>query len=108
MVTNTAKHAQPSSADIAVSSADEVLRIVARDEGIGGGDPARGSGLVGLRDRVEALGGTISVQSLKDEGTTVEVALALAGDGRKEESLGRFLDRPPLATGQPSPRIHKS
>jgi signal transduction histidine kinase len=75
LVTNTAKHAQASNVNVAVTSADGVLHIVARDDGIGGADPARGSGLVGLCDRIEALGGTISVRSPKDEGTAVEVAL---------------------------------
>jgi signal transduction histidine kinase len=75
MVTNTAKHAQASSVNVAVTCADGVLHIVVRDDGIGGADPARGSGLVGLRDRIEALGGTISVRSPQGEGTAVEVAL---------------------------------
>ena len=59
MVTNTAKHAQASTVNVDVTCADGVLHIVVRDDGIGGADPARGSGLVGLRDRIEALGGTI-------------------------------------------------
>jgi len=80
LVTNTAKHAQASSVNVAVTSADGVLHIVAHDDGIGGADPARGSGLVGLRDRIEALGGRMSVQSPKGEGTTVEVALPVDGD----------------------------
>jgi signal transduction histidine kinase len=82
LVTNTAKHAQASSVAVAVTCADGVLQIVAHDDGIGGADPARGSGLVGLRDRIEALGGTISVRSPKGEGTAVEVALPLDGDRR--------------------------
>ncbi|MCW2596744.1 MAG: Oxygen sensor histidine kinase nreB, partial [Jatrophihabitans sp.] len=80
LVTNTAKHAHASAINVAVTSADGVVHIAARDDGIGGADPARGSGLVGLRDRIEALGGTISVQSPKGEGTAVEVALPLGGD----------------------------
>jgi Histidine kinase-, DNA gyrase B-, and HSP90-like ATPase len=72
LITNTAKHAQASSIDVAVTTVDGVLRIVARDDGIGGADPARGSGLIGLRDRIEALGGTFSVRSPKGEGTAVE------------------------------------
>jgi signal transduction histidine kinase len=80
LVTNTAKHAHASTINVAVTSADGVVHIVARDDGIGGADPARGSGLVGLRDRIEALGGTISVRSPKGEGTAIEVALPLEGD----------------------------
>jgi signal transduction histidine kinase len=54
-----------------------VLHISVRDDGVGGADPARGSGLVGLRDRVEALGGTIAFQSAKGTGTTINVLLPL-------------------------------
>jgi signal transduction histidine kinase len=81
MVTNTAKHARASTFEVAVTSADGFLRILAGDDGIGGADPARGSGLVGLRDRIEALGGTISVRSPRGEGTTVVIALPLEGGG---------------------------
>jgi len=80
LITNTAKHANASTVKVNVSCADGVLHIVVCDDGIGGADPARGSGLVGLRDRVESLGGTISVRSPKGEGTAVEVALPLEGD----------------------------
>jgi Protein kinase domain len=80
VVTNTAKHAQAATVNVDVTCADGVLHIVVRDNGIGGADPTRGSGLVGLRDRIEALGGTISVRSPKGDGTAVEVALPLEGD----------------------------
>jgi signal transduction histidine kinase len=53
---------------------------VASDDGIGGADPAGGSGLVGLRDRIETLGGTIAVRSPRGDGTAVEVALPFNGD----------------------------
>jgi signal transduction histidine kinase len=79
MVTNTAKHAQASAVNVDVTSSGGVLHIVVRDDGIGGADPARGSGLVGLRDRIETLGGTISLRSPKGEGTAVEVVLPLDG-----------------------------
>jgi signal transduction histidine kinase len=87
MVANTAKHAQASTLDVAVTCADRVLRIEVRDDGVGGADPARGSGLVGLRDRVEALGGTISVRSPKGQGTAVEVALPLDGERMAQRLL---------------------
>jgi signal transduction histidine kinase len=80
LITNTAKHAQASTVNVDVTCANGVLHIIVRDDGIGGADPARGSGLVGLRDRIEALGGTISVRSPKGEGTAVEVALPLERD----------------------------
>jgi signal transduction histidine kinase len=87
IVTNAAKHAKGSSVNVAVSTADGVLHIVARDDGVGGADPARGSGLVGLRDRIEALGGTVIVKSPKGEGTAVAIALPLDG-GRGAGAAG--------------------
>jgi signal transduction histidine kinase len=87
LVTNTAKHAHASTIDVTVTSADGVVHLVARDDGIGGADPARGSGLVGLRDRIEALGGTISIRSPKGEGTAIEAALPIDGDRHARESL---------------------
>ena len=66
MLTNAAKHAHASSVQVDVAGADGVLRVSVRDDGVGGADPARGSGLVGLRDRVEALGGTIAVDSPRE------------------------------------------
>jgi signal transduction histidine kinase len=77
MLTNAAKHAQASTVHVDLARADGVLHVAVRDDGIGGADPARGSGLIGLRDRVEALGGTIAVRSPKGGGTAVEVALPL-------------------------------
>jgi signal transduction histidine kinase len=76
-LTNTAKHAQASAVYVDVARGDGVLRISVRDDGVGGADQARGSGLVGLRDRVETLGGTIVFKSAKGAGTAVEVVLPL-------------------------------
>jgi signal transduction histidine kinase len=87
LVTNTAKHADASTLNVTVTSTDGVLHIVVRDDGIGGADPALGSGLVGLRDRIEALGGRMSVQSPKGEGTTVELALPLDGDRHAADDM---------------------
>ena len=52
-----------------------MLRLAVRDDGAGGADPARGSGLVGLRDRVEALGGRIDVTSPIGGGTALVIEL---------------------------------
>jgi signal transduction histidine kinase len=76
-LTNAAKHAGASVARVRVEVVDEVLRVTVSDDGTGGADPTRGSGLVGLRDRVEALGGTITLDSPRGAGTTVAVALPL-------------------------------
>jgi signal transduction histidine kinase len=51
------------------------LRTLARDDGVGGADPLRGSGLVGLQDRIEALGGTFSLHGPAGGGTTVRCEL---------------------------------
>jgi signal transduction histidine kinase len=77
MLTNTAKHAQASAVYIDVTRADEVLHMSLRDDGVGGADPLRGSGIMGLHDRVEALGGTIVFTSAKGAGTAAEVRLPL-------------------------------
>jgi glucose-6-phosphate-specific signal transduction histidine kinase len=58
---------------------DGALELVIRDDGHGGADPARGSGLIGLADRVEALGGSIEVSSPPGEGTRILARLPAAG-----------------------------
>jgi signal transduction histidine kinase len=78
MLTNAAKHGAGTQVDVAVHVADGALRIRVHDDGAGGADPARGSGLVGLRDRVEALGGTITLSSPANEGTTLVAELPLS------------------------------
>jgi signal transduction histidine kinase len=72
---NTAKHAQASVIDLRVHGDDSALTLSIRDDGIGGADPSRGTGITGLKDRVEALGGTISVLSPPGHGTTLHVRL---------------------------------
>jgi signal transduction histidine kinase len=79
-LTNTAKYARASVVDVAVEIRRRLLRIGVRDDGRGGADPARGSGLVGLQDRAEAIGGTMSVTSPHDGGTSLVVELPLQGD----------------------------
>jgi signal transduction histidine kinase len=74
---NAAKHAQASVVHVGAQVVDGVARVSVRDDGGGGADPSRGSGLVGLKDRVEALGGTITVESPPGAGTSVYVELPL-------------------------------
>jgi signal transduction histidine kinase len=76
-LTNTAKHASATIADVRMAVGDGVLRVCVRDDGRGGADLTRGTGLVGLKDRVEALGGRISLYSPPGVGTTLEIALPL-------------------------------
>ncbi len=76
-LTNATKHARASVVCVAVEERDDRLRLSIRDDGVGGADPARGSGLIGLRDRAEALGGSIEVSSPPGEGTLILVHLPL-------------------------------
>jgi signal transduction histidine kinase len=71
MLTNAAKHARASIVEVHAATSGGTLRVCVRDDGIGGADPLRGSGLVGLKDRTEALGGTFSIHSPAGGGTTV-------------------------------------
>jgi signal transduction histidine kinase len=74
-LTNAAKHANASMVHVTVEVRPGVLELSVSDDGSGGADPARGSGLVGLTDRVDALGGTIEVVSPVGQGTTLRVTL---------------------------------
>jgi signal transduction histidine kinase len=77
---NATKHSQASTIEVSLEPRDGNLVLSIRDDGVGGADPAGGSGLVGLTDRVEALGGSISVRSRRGEGThiTAELPIELA------------------------------
>ena len=68
---NAAKHAEASAVHIHIEETSEAVSLTVRDDGIGGADPAHGSGLVGLGDRVAAIGGTLTIRSLAGEGTTL-------------------------------------
>ncbi|MFL6103764.1 MAG: HAMP domain-containing protein, partial [Actinomycetes bacterium] len=78
-LTNAAKHAKASVVDVHARAGDGLLRLVVRDDGVGGATVAHGSGLIGLSDRVQALGGTITVRSPAGEGTTLEIDLPVGG-----------------------------
>jgi signal transduction histidine kinase len=56
---------------VAAQVGDGVLQVAVSDDGVGGADPARGSGLTGLKDRVEALGGAVEIASPAGHGTTL-------------------------------------
>jgi signal transduction histidine kinase len=76
-LTNVAKHANASGVRVEVDADDGLVRLGVRDDGVGGADPDRGSGLVGLKDRVEATGGTLLVQSTPGQGTSLVVELPI-------------------------------
>jgi PAS domain S-box-containing protein len=76
-LTNVAKHASASVVLVEVDAEDGLLRLGVRDDGVGGADPARGSGLVGLKDRAEATGGSLRVDSRAGQGTRLLVELPI-------------------------------
>jgi signal transduction histidine kinase len=77
---NVAKHSKASAVEITVDTVDGELRLTVSDDGVGGADLARGSGLVGLQDRVEAIGGTFTVESPPGQGTRLDVRVAVNAD----------------------------
>ena len=78
--TNAAKHAGASAVDILIEQAGGTLTVQVRDDGAGGADPSHGSGLTGLRDRVEAVGGRMTLDSPAGTGTTLTVLLPITAD----------------------------
>jgi signal transduction histidine kinase len=72
---NAGKHAEASSVTISVSQSSSRLVLTLVDDGVGGADPGKGSGLRGLADRVEALGGQLSVRSPMGGGTRLEATI---------------------------------
>jgi signal transduction histidine kinase len=87
-LTNTAKHARATAADIQVAESDGVLHLRVHDSGRGGADFARGTGLLGLKDRAEALGGHLLLQSPPGAGTSLEITLPLDEPGGPEPPPG--------------------
>jgi len=80
-LTNTAKHARASVVEVVLEADEAVVQLSIRDDGVGGADPGQGSGLVGLRDRIEALGGKIKIHSPAGQGTSLLVMIPLEGVG---------------------------
>ena len=78
-LTNVAKHAHASTVAVVVEAGGDTLRVHVRDDGVGGAELGRGSGLIGLKDRVEVLGGRIRLDSPAGVGTSLSVELPLDG-----------------------------
>ena len=76
-LTNTAKHAEASEARVEMTNADEEVVVTIGDNGSGGASADRGSGLRGLADRIEALGGRFELVSPSGGGTLVRATLPL-------------------------------
>jgi signal transduction histidine kinase len=83
-LTNVARHSRATEAHVAIVRASDRLIIEVRDDGVGGADPGRGTGLAGLRNRVAALGGTLDVISPEGGPTTLLATVPLAATGRGE------------------------
>jgi signal transduction histidine kinase len=76
-LTNASKHANATRVWVALGVDQDMLRLSIRDDGVGGADPNRGSGLTGLRDRIDALGGRIKIESPTGSGTLIEVEIPI-------------------------------
>jgi signal transduction histidine kinase len=76
-LTNAAKHAHASVVRVELGTRNAILRLAIRDDGIGGADPREGSGLLGLSDRIETLGGTLEITSPVGHGTTLLAEIPL-------------------------------
>jgi signal transduction histidine kinase len=80
-LTNAAKHAHASVVHVDVEAKDSIVQLSIRDDGVGGAQPGQGSGLIGLRDRVEALGGDIEIASPAGSGTSLRVEIPIESSG---------------------------
>jgi signal transduction histidine kinase len=76
-LTNVAKYARATSAQVTVRREDATLTVTVSDDGVGGADPGKGSGLSGLADRVAVFDGTLAVDSPRGRGTTIRAELPL-------------------------------
>jgi signal transduction histidine kinase len=95
-ITNAVKHAQVSAVAVRGGLRGDAIELEIEDEGVGGADPGRGTGLIGLRDRIDTLGGTISLASPAGVGTTIRVRLpAGPPDGERPD---RRSDEPAAAS----------
>jgi signal transduction histidine kinase len=74
---NAAKHARASRVEVSLALRGGSTLLSIRDDGVGGADPARGSGLVSLADRVQALGGSVRISSRPGDGTQISAELPL-------------------------------
>jgi signal transduction histidine kinase len=89
-LSNAAKHARASVVHVDVKVDSAVVEVSISDDGVGGADPGRGSGLVGLRDRVEALGGTIQTTSPPGQGTRLLARIPIGGEAPTAASHHAF------------------
>jgi len=79
-LTNAAKHVHASEVIVRINADAENLSLIIGDNGIGGADSSKGSGLIGLKDRVEALGGHMHIDSETGRGTSLRATIPLNAD----------------------------
>ena len=87
-LTNASKHAHSDRVEVRVAVGEGHAVVEVRDDGSGGVDPARGSGLSGLADRVSALGGTLEIDSPVGAGTTIRARMPLTAPGEASRAAG--------------------
>jgi signal transduction histidine kinase len=77
---NVVKHASASRVSLSVAVGEGRVSVEVEDDGVGGADPAKGTGLLGLADRVETFGGTLRVESAAGAGTHLAAEIPLGGE----------------------------
>ena len=83
-VANATKHSRASTVGITLESSPDAIHVSIKDDGEGGADPASGTGLLGLVDRVETLGGSLAIETQLGVGTTITARLPLSADAPPE------------------------
>jgi signal transduction histidine kinase len=83
-LTNASKHANSTRVWVSLRIDDDKFLLAIRDDGVGGAHASRGSGLTGLRDRIEALGGTFRIESPTGRGTVIEVEIPIVGPAHRD------------------------
>ena len=92
-LTNASKHANATRVWVSLRVDPDMLHLSIRDDGAGGADATRGSGLTGLRDRIEALGGRIKIESPSGSGTLIEVEIPIGGPADRNDEPDAFLSQ---------------
>jgi signal transduction histidine kinase len=77
-LTNVVRYADATSARISIKARGDVLEVVIEDDGVGGADPSRGTGLRGLGDRIGALDGRLDIRSPLGAGTRIQAEIPVA------------------------------
>jgi hypothetical protein len=106
-LTNAARHAHAAQVKVRVKAADGHLDLIVQDDGAGGADPANGSGLIGLVDRVEAVGGHLWVNSPAGVGSGIRLGRIGVGDARTDAEGGRSDDAGDRDAADQSLEIHR-